>query len=406
MKKFFMLLLIVLFMPTTNAMAGEGALLKTLLKKGIITESEYQEALKKEGESLAVPDWMERVTLTGTIEGDFTWTEHGDVADKNSDPTSDLIIGTVELGTEVAFTDWLNGFVLFKAENLGKDDETDVTVDEATMTMQKEDAPLYLVFGKRAQPFGVYENHLITDPMTQDAYETSRAGITIGYTGPMDLDLSATIYKGEEQMDHLADAGLFDITRAGDAGDDVNSYILSASVLLMENLTFFGGYLSEPGRGERNNTANVGITFDFADIMIEAEYMKALQREKYDGISDEYKEGVFSISASYALLLSEREQAGGALFAHRKSHVVSEPLEFAVRYESFDDDDFADKESAWSVDNRYSVGVRYSFYADEDSDLAAFVAGEYRYTDYKVHSGLTARADSNSEFNAKMGVNF
>lgn len=191
-------------------------------------------ATASEDESKAgkIPGWMERVSLTGTIEGDYSWTKHNDLADKASDSTSDLFISTVELGAEVDLTDWFKGSLIFLTEDLGTDDETDVTVDEAVMTLQSEDFPVYLIFGKRAQPFGVFENHLVSDPMTQDAYETNRAGVTAGFSGPAALDLSATVYKGEEMMDHLVEAELSSaISRTSHtATDEVNSYILSVSV--------------------------------------------------------------------------------------------------------------------------------------------------------------------------------
>jgi hypothetical protein len=155
-------------------------------------------------------DWTERVHLSGTVEGAYDWVKYSDVGDKNSDSTSDLFISTVELGVEVEFTDLITGNLLFLAEDLGTDDETDVTVDEAVISLQKEAFPVYLVIGKKAQPFGVFENHLVSDPMTQDAYETSRTGVTIGVTGPMEIDLSVTIYKGEEMMAHLFESELFD----------------------------------------------------------------------------------------------------------------------------------------------------------------------------------------------------
>ncbi|GBE06469.1 hypothetical protein BMS3Abin10_02119 [bacterium BMS3Abin10] len=371
-------------------------------------------ASEKESKEGKLPGWVERVTLTGTIESDYSWTKHSDVADKVSDSTSDLFISTVELGAEVDFTDWIKGSLIFLTEDLGTDHETDVTVDEAVMTLQSEDFPLYVIFGKRAQPFGLFENHLVSDPMSQDAYETSRAGVTAGFTGPMALDLSATVYKGEEMMNHLFESGLFNadpdaggISRAGEESDDVGSYILFASFSPIENhLTLFGAYISETGNKDRNETVNAGFNFIppvLENLRIDAEYMKALNREKYNGAGKEYKEGVFSITAAYEFVLRKREIIGGALFAERKAHVVSEPLEIAVRYEHFDDDGMADEPGTWAVDNRYSAGARYSFYYDEESELTAYIAAEYRLTKYRE---TTDSIDKNNEFFARLGLSF
>jgi len=354
--------------------------------------------------------WMERVRLTGTIEGDYSWTRHDDIADKTSDSSSDLFVNTVEIGTEVDFTDRVKGSLVFLAEELGTDDETDVTVDEALITLQGGDSPVYLIFGKRVQPFGVFENHLVSDPMTQDAYETKRVGVTVGISAPAAIDLSATLYKGEEMMKHLFESGLFSsdrISRAAEESADAGSYIVSLSLSPIENhLTFFGAYISEPGNRDRNETLNAGFNFVppvLENLRMDAEYMKALSRERYDGADKEYREGVLSVTAAYEFVLRKREIIGGALFAERRAHVVSEPLEMAIRYEHFDDDGMAGELGMWTVENRCSAGARYSFYYDEESELTAYVAAEYRLTKYRKTPGSI---DKNSEFSARLGLSF
>lgn len=439
MRNFFAPFLFVFLTMSVNsiAVAGDGdAILKILLKKGIITEAEYKditEELKVEEKEKQVQQntqiaeaiaynkpeekeegWTDRINLSGLLEGEYRWMKHRDVSDKTSDSTSDLYVRRLELGLEAVLTDWIKAGAVINSEFIGDDvnqGDEKITVDEATITLQKEDFPLYLVMGKRAQPFGVFENHLITDPMTQDAFETKRVGITLGATGPLGLDVSATLYKGEEQMDHLVDSGLFEVTRAGEATDDVGSYILSASISPLEDhLKFFVSFLSEPGRGSRNDTASLGLSAaipGIEDFRIDGEYMKALKREKYEGLDEAFKEGVFSVTASYTFNNGDKEDIGGATFAERLAHILEEPIELALRYERFDDDELAEKTSSWSAKNRYSLGARYPFYRDEEKGLAAFVATEYRYTDYRLHSSLRdTRADNNKEILVKVGVAF
>jgi hypothetical protein len=358
------------------------------------------------GEEESILDWGERIHLNGTLEVDYGWTEHEDVGDDSSDNASQFSVSAVEFGVGVEFTNSISGDILFLKEDIGTDDETDLEVDEATITFEGE-LPLHLVVGKRPQPFGVFEGHLLTDPMTQDAYETNVVGITAGYEGPMELGLTATLYKGDEMMEHLFESGLFDsgtIVRQGDGGNDVSSYIVSASVVpVPEALTLFGGYLSERGRGERNSTVNVGANLVLNGIEADAEYMLALSREHYQGSAEEFKESVLSLGLAYEIVLREREVLGGALFAKRKAHIVSEPLEIGVRYEYFDDDGLGDAFGTWSVEYRVSAGGRYSFYYDVASGLAAYVGVEYRYTDF---DDTAASAGENSEFIARLCVTF
>ena len=411
-RMIFVLAAMVVMSGFSAAQAGEGdAILKILVKKGIITEQEYnaikeelkaepqkaqlkeeikkevmdEVAKKNEGDKKneeGLPEWTKKIKLSGLLEGEYRWKKYRDISDKNSDSTSDLYLRRLELGIEAELTDWIKANTVLNSEWIGdgvNNGDEKITVDEATITLQKEKFPLYLVMGKRPQPFGVFENHLITDPMTQDAYETKKVGITAGYTGPLGLDVSATVYKGEEQMDHLVASGLFGATRDGATDDDVGSFILSASISPVKD-----------------------------HLKFDSEYMKALKRERYSGFTEAFKEGVFSITGSYVFNTRERhEQIGGAELKEQKAHVTEEPIELALRFERFDDDELAEKTSSWSAKNRYSLGARYSFYRDEKKDVTAYVGTEFRYTNYRLHSSLTnTRVDNNKEMFLKLGLSF
>jgi hypothetical protein len=385
----------------------------SLIAAAFLVFSPYHALADEDGEQDAVlPEWAERVRLEGSLEGDFVWTRRSDIEDKNSDNMSDLFLSTVEVGVAVDFTDWITSEVLVSAEDVGTEDESGITVDEATITLQKDDVPLYLVLGKRTQPFGVFENHLVEDPMTEDAYETETVGVTAGYSGPWESEFSGTVYQGDEMMENFFDSELFDsesITRKDiPVDDDVSSFIVAALVTpLVEHITLFGSFVSEPGTDERNDTAAVGFNVTFDGFVVDGEYMRAVNRERYAGLDREFKEGVVSVSAAYELVVREREVIGGALFAERKAHIVSEPFEIAVRYDYFDDDGLADAFQTWAVQYKYSAGARYAFYHDEESGLAAFIATEYRHTGYRVHqSQQDAVADDNDELFVRLGVTF
>ncbi|RJQ41208.1 MAG: LbtU family siderophore porin [Nitrospiraceae bacterium] len=444
-RMIFVLVMMLVVSGVSAVQAGEGdAILKILLKKGVITEQEYKaikEELKAEPQKTQLKEeikkevmdevakkneeakkndeglheWTKRIKLSGLLEGEYRWKKYRDISDKNSDSTSDLYIRRLELGLDAELTDWIKANTVLNSEWIGdsvNNGDEKITADQATITLQKEDFPLYLVLGKRPQPFGVFENHLVTDPMTQDAYETKKVGITAGFTGPLDLDVSATVYKGEEQMDHLVASGLFEVTRDGATGNDVGSYILSASVSpVKDHLNFFLSYLSEPGRGSRNDTASLGISAGIPglkNLRLDSEYMKALKRERYLGFNEAFKEGVFSLTGSYVFNTRERhEKIGGAELKEQKAHVSEEPIELALRFEHFDDDGLAEKTSSWSAENRYSAGARYSFYHDEKKDVTAYVGTEFRYTNYRLHSSVVnTRADNNKELFLKLGLSF
>jgi hypothetical protein len=365
------------------------------------------------GEEAATPQWMKSVRLTGTVEVDYYRTDRAGITEGGSG--SELSIGTLELGAEADLSDFLRGFVLFTAEDIGTGQETGPFVDEATITLHGEGFPLYVTLGKRVQPFGVFENHLVSDPMTQDAYETNRVGATVGLEGPLDSDVSLTLYWGEEQMDHLFESGLFDadtVVRRAGGSDGVESFVLSASVTPLQNhllyLTVFGAFLSEPGRGGRNETLGLGLSLipSFLEgLKIDAEYMKALGRERYEGLDGEFREGTFSVAAAYEFVFRRKEDMGGGLSAERKAHVAAEPMEIALRYEHFDDDGLAEEMGTWSVRDRYSAGGRYTFH--ESDGLTAYLALEYRVSKYRVQPGPAGTpADGQEEVFARLGLAF
>ncbi len=404
-----------LLLTSSPAFAGEPeALLDILLKKGLISKQEYDElaagretAGREEAAASAGTELPDRVKVEGALEGEYRWMRHG--GSSAGDSASDLYLRSLELSTGIRLNEWISASSVLISEWIGDElnagDEM-LTVDEAFITLQDEGFPLYIVTGKRTQPFGLFESHLITDPMTQDGYETKRVGLTAGLTGPAGTDLSVTVYKGEEQMNHLFESGLFDtesISRTGGETNDVGSFIVSASASPLEDtLTIFAAYLSEPGSGGRNETLNAGFNLVppfLESLRLDAEYMKALRRERYDGAGREFREGVISVAAAYELILREREIIGGGLFEERRAHIVSEPLEVSLRYEYFDDGGLTADTGAWSVKYRFSTGARYSFYNDEPSGLIAFAAVEYRHTG-------TRAAGKNDEFYAKMGINF
>ena len=134
-----------------------------------------------------------KLAVSGGIELDSSYAGDSNIGDNTiNPPLYDLDIGTVELGVEIAFHEYVTGTVIIKGENLDADDNT--FWDEATITIQKEGFPLYFIGGRRAQPFGVFESHLINDPITQDLYEICETGATLGFVpGILGLDLSATV---------------------------------------------------------------------------------------------------------------------------------------------------------------------------------------------------------------------
>ena len=323
-------------------------------------------ALKEKTEAKGIlGGFSDKLTFSGAIELDYSYADDSDIGDNTvNDTTSDLDIGTVELGLEVAFHEYVTGFFLLKGEALDTDDR--VFWDEATITIQKGGFPLYFLGGKRGQPFGVFESHLINDPITKECYEIAKTGATIGYsTDVLGLDISATIYKGEVLITHLEEAEYGfarDNSPTYEETDNVSSYIGNITISPIEGLTVAAFYDSEPGDGERNETAGGMLHFEFWKITLDAEYIAAIQREKHFTDNKEYKESAWFGAIAFQ---------------------VMDPLEIAARYEVFDDDIEGDQDG--HLDYRYSIGFTYRLF--EKNSFATNLMGEYRVSNFEVEPG-------------------
>jgi len=319
-------------------------------------------ALKEKIEGASV--LSDKLSFSGAIELDYSYSDDGNTGDNTvNDSTSDLDIGTVELGIEAAFHEYVTGNFILKGEALDTDNDR-VFWDEATISIQKEGFPFYFVGGKRGQPFGMFESHLINDPITQDCYEIAKTGVTVGYATDL-LDISATVYKGEELIGHLEEAGYGferDNNPAYEETDDLSSYIGNITISPLDALMLSAYYDSEPGDGNRNETAGISVHYEIGMVTLDTEYIAAISREKHFTDNKEYNE-----SAWFAAIAFQ----------------ATEPLEIAARYEAFDDDITGEQDG--HLTDRYGLGFTYTVF--ENDSFATNLMGEYRISNFEVEPG-------------------
>jgi hypothetical protein len=417
----FVTLFFVLFMVNVNALAlspETEVLLKLLVKKGVISQDDAV-SLKHEVESVA-PKGMDKetikaeikqeiteelkaeggvlsglqdnITISGAVEVDYQYRDHRNRNDANSDSTSDLFASTVELGIEAKVNEFTTANILVTAEDIDKsgnaannDDASDPDnpfIDEVFVTIYNPaKCPFYAVLGKRPQPFSQLFTHTISDPITKDAYEIATSGATFGYA-PADffgLDAALTFYKGEKVMDQVGaiGSGPGRSTGAGYAAtDDVSSYIVSVSAQPMEALAVGMAFDSEPGDDSRNETLSAFTEFSIADFTIDAEYFTATKREKHFTDNIDYKENAWVVGLAYQIM---------------------DPLELALRYESFDNDRSTDSDG--DFDYTIVLGANYDLFEN------VTLMGEYRNLKEKAAAGSTYEETVN-EFNFRVAVGF
>ncbi|BBO76515.1 hypothetical protein DSCW_39320 [Desulfosarcina widdelii] len=271
---------------------------------------QLEKKLGKEGGIL--PDkWSERIALSGLIEVEAGYTS-ADYADGSSDDGSDIAVSAVELGVNADIVKHVFGHVLFKYE-----DDEDVFVDEATITISGEDVvPAYLTAGKMYVPFGNFETHMISDPLTLEIAETRESAIQVGVeTGG--LYGSAFIFNGDvdeagEDDDHIDNFG----ANAGYAMES-DTFTLDAGISYVNNLIDADGWgdiIDESGLALNDYVGGMGVyaIVGFGPFTLIGEYITALDEIEWldeNGDLDHRQDEIsaWNLEVGYAFAIAEKE---------------------------------------------------------------------------------------------------
>lgn len=171
--------------------------------------------------------WFDCIDVSGFIEVEagVSRIDYGDPAEADQDE-SDVNLANAGVAVEASFSPHADGRVVFKYE------EEDVFVDEGFITLTgAEKIPAYLIAGKQYLPFGNFETHFISDPITLELGETNEGGVVIGYRPLQDLlDVRVGIFNG----------------KTGKAGADnvIENYTAGVVVSPMEEIAFGTSYTS------------------------------------------------------------------------------------------------------------------------------------------------------------------
>lgn len=157
---------------TTQAFAGDDAVSNVELTERVSKiENQLMEKI--------LPDcWEKRISLSGTVEFEagYKKTDFADLT-LGDESSSDLLLAKVELGIDTKIAKHVSGHVLILYE-----DGEDISVDEGYIFLDGKDVtPLHLKAGKMYVPFGNFESHMISDPLTLDLGETRKTAMEIGF---------------------------------------------------------------------------------------------------------------------------------------------------------------------------------------------------------------------------------
>ena len=306
--------------------------------------------------------WADKITLNGLIEAEANYENMDyDSPATDDEDSSDITLSTVELGIDVDVIKHVKGHVLYLWE---EDDTEPVDVDEGFITLDGEDAvPLYLNVGKLYVPFGNFETHFISDPLTQQLGETRESALSIGYVNEW-TDVSVSAFNG-------------DIDETGE-DNHIESYVANASFSvpqeLISNFGIAGGvsYISNIGDSDNLQDEivppdgikdyvggfNAFLSISFMDkLSLECEYLGAL---------DEFEAG--------ELLFDGGKEFQPETWNFELAYAATDRLEVAVKYEGGDDlGDFL-------PEDQYGAAVSYGLFENTSLSLE-YLHGEFENDD-------------------------
>jgi len=286
-------------------------------------EEELQQ--KKEG---VLGKWADKITLSGVIEAEAGYEDYDyDDPGEDDEDSSDIALATVELGVDVDIVKHVKGHVLFLWE---EDDTEEVVVDEGFITLDGEDVvPLYLNVGKLYVPFGNFESHFISDPLTLELGETRESALTVGYVNEW-MDVSVSAFNG-------------DIDETGE-DNHIESYVASASFSLPEETVSNLGIRA--GVSYISNIADSDGLQDYLDeeygvdeikdyisgwsVFLSVSFMDKLFFEaEYVGATDNFEESDLGLDPGVKF--------EPKTWNFELAYAATDQLEVAVKYEGGDD---------------------------------------------------------------------
>ena len=305
--------------------------------------------------------------LGGVVEVEAGFVNEDDSAMGDS---SDIALATVEIGLDAKINKNVEAQIVLLYE-----DGEDFTVDEGTITLTGPYGE-FVTAGKMYVPFGVFNSHFISDPLTLELGETNETALMIGYSNDM-VDLSVAVFNGD-----------FDDVSIGDtvgADDEIDDFVASITVTPAKGISFGASYISDIADTDAELAADFfdnvsGIYTDVYDdevagysafisasvgpITIDAEYLAAAEKFDTADIATEEQPSTFNVELAYA---------------------ISEKAEIALRYEGAED---------FEIETQY--GIAYSRELYENTSFALeYLAGEYEDGD-----------DERTVVTAQLGIEF
>jgi len=200
---------------------------------------------------------------------------------EGGDETSDLTLATAQVQLAVEINENIGGHVVFLYEEVEGEDDT-VEVDEAlihlTHPFDVAGGRIGIYGGKMYVPFGMFNSHFVSDPLTLELGETNDTALYFDYLWGDLVEFKTGFFNGE--VDTLGD------------NNSIDSFVAAVEVTPAEGLSFGISYLSDlaesdgelvsgdlPDDSYRSSVAGGAayLSASYGILTFEAEYLTALK---------------------------------------------------------------------------------------------------------------------------------
>ncbi len=266
--------------------------------------------------------WFSNIEIGGVAEVEAFY-NNPDEGDSNSD----IVLATAELEVASQVNDWVSA----ETTLLFEENDTDLEVDVAVITIAPPEGAWFIQSGLMYEPFGTFETNLISDPLTLEIAETRESSVLAG-------------------IEHNGFRGGVYIFN-GDLSEDGDEDI--------DNFGAFAGYAHESENGS-NFAINLGYINDIGD----SDTLQEVIQENIEAAAVEYSDYVGGISID-------------AMYSYGPFNVVAEYIKAT---DDFEADELAFKDGG-AEPEAFNLEVGYNFYIGSIPMTAALA---YQGTDEAV----------------------
>ena len=312
-----------------------------------------------------LPDFLDRISLSGLVEVEGAYSSGYDDEDE-----SDVQVATVEMGVDADLHEFVSSHVLFLWE---EGEGEDITVDEAFITLGNTDKfPIIADLGRQYVPFGKFETHMVSDPLTLELGETQESAALVGfeynglYGGAYAFNGDVNEDSGEDHVENFG-ANLGYTLKRQDFGLDLQAGYISSiadtdgveDALMTDDVQDYADGL----------TGSAKMTY--RDFTLIGEYMTALDEfnsEELEFAGQGAEPEAWNLELGYTFDLSGRETTLAAAYQGTDQALALELPE--ERYMAV--------ASMGFFDNLVSLSLEYAY--DEDYSRSEGGTGEDAHT--------------------------